>query len=329
MPRADSSPATLSDPERGADPDRGAESRSAALPSAVGAARSIVRGAPAYPAALDDLARPPDALFVAGVLAPLSRAVAIVGTRRASGDGRAIARALGRDLARAGVLVVSGAAHGIDAEAHTGALEAGVDGSTLAVIATPLDAPYPAAHLPLLRAIVGAGGGVLTETAPGAATFRASFLLRNRIIAALARAVVVVEAPARSGTLSTVRHARALARPVFAVPWSPLDEPRAGGVALLAEGGARACRDASDVLAALGWPRAQDAALPRLDRPDASSCGGSSEAMVLAALARGARHVDGIVEATGLPVALVSSTLLSLVLEGRATQEDGVHRAVR
>lgn len=280
-------------------------------PSIVGPARRLEPTDPDWPSVLAALEKPPARLFLAGAL-PGDRAIAVVGTRRASREGRSIARAVGRALAREDCWVISGAAHGIDGEAHLGALddarERGVPARTLAVLAAPLDAPYPKSHLPLLRDVVRLGGGVLTEAPSGARTFLSSFLDRNRIVAALAKAVIVMESPVRSGTLSTVRHARTLGRPVFAVPWSPLDEGRAGGVALLVSGVARACRDASDALDALGWERAtNDSPIVAVEGPAGA---------VLDAIRAGAEHLDQVVERTGIGVAAASAAIVELTLEG-------------
>ena len=189
-----------------------------------------------YPAGLRDLADPPAHLYVAGgALPPVARAVAIVGARAATPYGRGIAERLARDLAHAGITVVSGLARGIDAAAHAGALAAG---RTLAVIPSALDQVTPGTHTDLARRIAAAGA-VVSEVAQGGPFGRGAFVKRNRLIAALATATIVVEATPESGALTTAEFATGLGRQVFAVP-GDIDRPAA-----------RVCADAGDVLAGL------------------------------------------------------------------------------
>src|SRR5690606_23702245 len=163
-----------------------------------------------------------------------------------------------------------------DAAAHRGALEAGV--ATVVVHGTSLRDLYPPRHRRLFMQILEAGGAWLSETPLGAPTFRSRFLERNRLIAAIAELVIVVQAPARSGALSTARFAGALDRPVLAVPSGPWD-PRGEGTLALLAGGARLCRGASDVLELLGLP-----GVP-IDPPPTVPAPGSRDAqLVLAAL---------------------------------------------
>jgi DNA processing protein len=212
----------------------------------------------AYPERLRDLGDAPAVLHVAGGLRRVgalvggsledgARAVAVVGTRRASPDGDEVARALGRGLAAAGVTVVSGMAIGIDSAAHAGALEVG--GRTLAVLGGGADRPSPAGRRALHRALVERGA-VVSELPPGFAPFRWCFPARNRIIAALSALTVVVEAAERSGSLITADFAAALGRDVGAVPGSPLAWRSAGANDLLRDG-AVVVRSAADVLDAV------------------------------------------------------------------------------
>ena len=199
------------------------------------AARSPLH-APAWRSALAspfcDLANPPEQIDVCGELPDWSQALAIVGTRHPYPEAAAFARTLANELARAGHVIVSGGAEGIDYEAHVGALEAG--GRSVAVLGAPLDRPYPSAHLPLFQAIAGRGA-VLTEYPSGALVYPARFLERNRLIAALARRVIVVQAPSRSGALSTAREAIKLGRPLLAVPFAPWQSQAEGTLGLLAD----------------------------------------------------------------------------------------------
>lgn len=202
-----------------------------------------------YPVAVADLSDPPAVLYVRGDLARLEQAlaadrVAIVGARRASEYGLQQARGLGRGLAAAGLTVVSGMALGVDAAAHVGALE--VDGLTVAVLACGPDRVYPASKR-RLHARIAATGAVVSELPPGTAPRRWCFPARNRIIAALSQATVVVEAGERSGSLITAGQAADLGREVAAVP-GLVTAPLAAGTNALIADGAQLVRGAHDVL---------------------------------------------------------------------------------
>ncbi|HET6508517.1 MAG TPA: DNA-processing protein DprA [Baekduia sp.] len=214
-----------------------------------------------YPEGLADDRSAPHALFVRGGEAGRARLSAllgadrplgtpqpvasIVGTRRASVEGVEIAKALGRGLASAGVTVVSGLALGVDSAAHEGALEAG--GGTIAVLAGGADVPYPASKAGLYDAIVASGGAIVSEMPPRFRAFRWNFPARNRIIAGLAPATIVVEAAERSGSLITADLALELGRDVGAVP-GPVLSWRSRGTNALLRDGATLVRDAADAL---------------------------------------------------------------------------------
>jgi len=200
-----------------------------------------------YPEGLMHLADPPAPLFVRGEVPEKEAAVAIVGTRRASPWALAFARDLARALAEAGVYVVSGLARGIDAAAHKGALEAG--GKTLAVLGSAIDRVYPPEHRPLAERI-----SLVSEFPFGTGPRPEHFPRRNRVIAALVRAVVVVEAPERSGALITARHALELGREVLAVPGRPGDEKSRGANRLIQDG-AFPLLEPEDALRYLGLER--------------------------------------------------------------------------
>ncbi len=208
---------------------------------------------PDWPAGWRHLPDPPVAVDVAGDPSVLGRrALAIVGTRAATPRGLAVARRLARDLAGSGWMIVSGLALGIDGEAHRGALDA--DGVTIAVMATPLGRTYPTAHRSL-RHRIEATGCALTESrdrdGPGGKWL---FPRRNRLIAAMAEGVIVVEAPARSGALSTAHVALDLGRPVWAVP-GPVERDETTGCHQLLREGALLCETAADVARELVPPR--------------------------------------------------------------------------
>jgi DNA processing protein len=221
----------------------------------------LLLGDPAYPPLLARLDDAPPVLAVLGDATVLAaRAVAVVGGRNASTNGRRIAEDLAAELARAGLVIVSGMARGIDAAAHAGALSAG---RTIAVVAGGLDVPYPPEHAELQRHIAVAGA-VITEAPPGTVPQARHFPRRNRIIAGLSLGVVVVEAAPRSGSLITARLATEAGREVFAVPGSPLD-PRSRGANDLIRQGAVLVETAADVLGNL--PADMDATPPPLFAP--------------------------------------------------------------
>jgi DNA processing protein len=211
--------------------------------------RLVMPGDAEWPSQLDDLgdARPV-VLWVRGT-ADLRFAclnsVAIVGSRAASGYGNHVALEMAATLAEHGVSVVSGGAFGIDASSHRGALAG--DGSTVAVLAGGLEFGYPRGHAELFLAIA-AHGVLVSECPPGRGPTRPGFLVRNRIIAALSRGTVVVEAALRSGALNTARHARELCRPVMAVPGPVTSEQSAGCHELIRDYGAMCVTCANDVV---------------------------------------------------------------------------------
>jgi DNA processing protein len=212
-------------------------------------ARVLVRELEGYPESLLQLADPPSVLYAIGNL-DLLRApcIAIVGTRRATSYGERVTAEIAAALARAGATIISGMARGIDGVAHRAALSAG--GATAAVLGTGVDVAYPAAHRALHEEIA-ARGLLLSEELPGDRASGGSFPKRNRLIAALARATIVVEAPHRSGALITANDALLLNRDVAAVP-GPIDVPQSAGSNLLLRDGAIMINDIADALALAG-----------------------------------------------------------------------------
>lgn len=219
------------------------------------AAGPVLRpSAPGWPILLDQLHDPPRMLHAGGRPAVLQRpCLAIVGTRRATPRGLAVARTLGAHLAVRGWTVVSGLALGIDAAAHRGALDVG--GATCAVMATGPDTTYPRGHAGL-RAEIETAGCTVTERAPGSPPVRHAFPRRNRIIAGLCAGVIVVEAPVRSGALVTAQMALDCDREVFAVP-GPVDLETSRGCHRLLREGAHLLESAEDVDRVLGRPEAR------------------------------------------------------------------------
>jgi DNA processing protein len=263
----------------------------------------------AYPDSLRDATDAPWALIGRGDPGLLSGletfgTVTLVGARRATSYGREVARELGRELAAAGMVVVSGLAFGIDACAHRGALDGG---RTIAVLGCGPDVAYPASHRSLWRRICEEGL-VLSEFPPGATPWRWTFPARNRIMAALAGMTVVVEAAARSGSLITADLAADLGRDLGAVPGPVTSRASAGPNHLLA-GGACVVRDAQDVLDAMLGAGAQ-----RIERAGPALDG--ELAAVLAAVDAGATSCDAVATALDLPGPAAGAALARLELLG-------------
>jgi DNA processing protein len=216
-------------------------------------------GEPEWPTQLDDLGdRQPAALWIRGqadLRFACLRSVAVVGSRAATAYGSLVASELGADLADRAMTVISGGAYGIDAAAHRGALAAG--GPTIAVMACGLAFCYPRGHAELFTAI-GETGVLVSESPPDRAPTRPGFLIRNRLIAALSRGTVVVEAALRSGALNTAKHARDLNRPVMAVPGPVTSAQSAGCHDLIMNMGAYCVTGSADVLELIGPPGRAD-----------------------------------------------------------------------
>jgi DNA processing protein len=267
-----------------------------------------------------------EGLWVAGALDGLrAPCVAVVGTRAPSDDGRRRARQLGEQLARSGVCVVSGLALGIDGAAHEGALAAGAP--TIGVLGGGHDRFFPPRHRELGARIAASGGAVVSPFAPGVHAQPWQFLARNAIIAALADAVVVVEAAARSGALNTAGHGADRGIPVLAFP-GDVDRPKAAGCNALIRDGATLVRDADDVLAALPAgiaPAPARRSLRRSAAGGAPDAGGAPETTgdsdtvgrVFALLRAGACDPGTLADRLALPPAELFPLLTELELSGR------------
>ena len=280
--------------------------------------RVLRRGDGGFPALLTQIPDPPSRLWLRGDAPPelLDRpAVAIVGARACSGYGRSVARLLATEAAASGAVVVSGMARGVDGEAHRGALTAG--GPTVAVLGCGIDRDYPAAHAELAGAIVAAGGLVVSEYEPGVEPAPWRFPARNRIIAGLAGATVVVEARERSGALITADFALEDGREVLAVPGEITSALSAGTNALLRIG-ATPATSAADVLDALGLdPQAPASTIP--DDPVAAA--------VLSAVEAGAGTPDELSRVTGVGAGEIAAALALLELAGAVAVDEGVVRS--
>lgn len=287
-------------------------------------ARPLFTIEPGYPPALAALEAPPPLLYVKGDTSHLTRPmVAIVGARNGSAAGQKLARMFAARIGRAGYVIASGLARGIDAAAHEAALEHG----TVAVLAGGPDNVYPPENSALQERI-GVQGCLISENAPGFVPRAQDFPRRNRIISGISYGVVIVEAARRSGTLITARAAADQGRLVFAVPGHPLD-PRAEGTNRLIKNGAIVATEAADVLEALApmhhlapadapLAAAEPAVSPAVAAPGlAPTVADQERERVLAALGPAPVDIDELVRATGLPVRTLQIALIELALAGR------------
>jgi len=269
-------------------------------------AQPLRPGTAGWPTQVDDLGeRTPLVLWVRGAadlrLIAL-RSISVVGTRAATSYGEQIARRWSAEFTAQGCSVVSGGAFGVDAAAHRGALAAG--GVTVCILACGVDVAYPRSHDALLASIVN-DGLVISESPPGAAAMRQRFLSRNRLIAALTRGTVVIEAALRSGAASTAHEADALGRPVFAVPGPVTSNVSAGCHRLIRQGSAQLVTGPDDVLAALGLQVGPTPAVP-ITGGGGSAAQGTHPADGLAP--REARVLDAVPLRRGVPAQSIART---------------------
>jgi DNA processing protein len=278
--------------------------------------RLLVPGDLEWPSQLADLGDAvPWALWVRGTVdlrLTALRSVAVVGARAATDYGTHVASVLGAELASHGWAVVSGGAFGIDAAAHTGALAA--RGVTVAVLACGVDVAYPPRHEALF-ARIAADGALVSEVAPGAAPHRTRFLVRNRVIAALTRGTVVVEAALRSGALATARDAERLGRPLMVVP-GPVTSALSAGVHRELRAGALAVTSATEVIEAVGELGADLA--PRVDGPSRprDQLDPLSRRVLDGVPARRAATLESVARTAGVTPAEASAALGLLELAG-------------
>lgn len=266
-----------------------------------------------YPERLRQIPDPPIVLWIRGCVQALDApAVAIVGSRTATPTGISVATRLGRELSAAGLVVVSGLARGVDAAAHRGALDG--SGRTVAVLGSGADVIYPAEHASLARQILERGA-IVSELAPGTPPRPGHFPLRNRIISGLARAVVVVEASLKSGSLITAKAALEQGRDVLAVPGNVISGRHRGCHALIKDG-ARLVETVEDVLDELQWPRQPAGPPPRANALQLSGLEGT--------MAAGEPYsLDELAEATGRTAQDLLSELGTLELAGRVERRAG------
>ncbi len=258
---------------------------------------------PDYPRGLRDLDEPDLDIVFRGTLPTAPPAVAIVGSRRATPEARSFTHELARDLARAGVAVISGGALGIDSAAHEGALAA--DAATWVILATSPESPTPRTNHRLFRRILDGGGGLLAESRPAPGRF--AFVRRNRLVAALCDLVVVVQGDERSGTRHTVEFARSLGRVIAAVPWCPWDARGRVPCSALRQGGLLVT-GAAPILERLGLPQ------PPPEIPSDP---------VLEALGTAAMTLDQLARTLGITPRQTRILLGRLEVEGRVQQRAG------
>jgi DNA processing protein len=261
-----------------------------------------------YPAPLRDVYDPPLLLYVWGRIEPRDRhAIGVVGSRRATMYGRQATKKLSFQLAQSGFTILSGLARGIDTAAHEAAVAAG--GRTIAVIGSGLAQLYPPENLALAEKIADGFGAVVSEFPLHTAPDKQTFPMRNRIVAAWGRALLVVECPAWSGSLITANLATEYGRPVYAVP-GPIDKPTSAGCNQLIRDGATLVADASHVMDDLGG--LPFATAPLLVPVESAPELPETEALVYALLDSGETPVDSLIERSGLSAQVVSATLMKL-----------------
>lgn len=269
----------------------------------------------AYPTLLKTIHDPPFLLYYRGAIPPGDAlAVGVVGSRRATEYGLRIAEDFSRDLAQAGVAVVSGLAWGIDEAAHRATLA--VNGKTVAVLGCGLDGNDAARKRKLADDIVAHGGAVISEFAPEVPSLTHHFPIRNRIIAGMSKGTLIVEAAEKSGSLITARAALEEGREVFAVP-GPITSPTSHGTNRLCKEGAHVATCAADILEVLG--------VQQSPVPHAPTTPTTPEAeKIVAALSTSPMHIDDIVAATRMPAAAVMTTLSLLEMQGAVRHLGGM-----
>ncbi len=267
---------------------------------------------PGYPRSLKEIDQSPSVLYVLGDVDELDLpAVAIVGTRRITQYGKQVTKELATELAQRGIPVVSGLARGIDAAAHQAALDAG--GRTLAVLGSGVDQIYPPEHRKMAERIC-LQGAVISDYPPGTLPEAGNFPPRNRIIAGLSRAVIIVEAGEKSGALITAAYAAEQGKEVFAVPGS-LYAPQSRGANRLIQDGAHIYLNTADLFEMLNLSQVENFKAARAVLP-----ADATEAQLFSLLSREPLHVDELRLQSGLPVEVVSSSLTMMELKGMVRQ---------
>jgi DNA processing protein len=263
-----------------------------------------------YPQKLRHIATPPSRLFIQGenvkeLLAKPS--ITVVGSRKLSAYGKTVTSQLVSELAKAGLVIISGLALGVDSLAHKSALEAG--GLTIAVLPSGLDRIYPASHYGLARQILQQGGALITEYPPGEKVYKDHFIARNRIASGLGDALLITEAAEKSGTLHTANFALEQGRPVLAVPGN-ITSPTSAGTNNLIKVGATPVTSADDIFQALGIEQATaEKRAPTSSNPN--------EQVLLDLLFSGLSDGDQLLEQSTLELRIFNQTLSMLEIRGQ------------
>lgn len=270
---------------------------------------------PSYPDILRNISQPPEQLYWAGS-APkdwISQPrVAIVGSRKISSYGHSVTQKISNELARRGVVIISGLALGVDSVAHQTALDEG--GCTVAVLPTPLDDIYPPSHLNLARQILHSGGTLISEFPPGVEIFRTNFITRNRIVSGLAEILLITEAAVNSGTLHTARFALDQGKTVMAIPGN-INQSGSEGCNNLIKSGAVPVTDVNDVLFALGLPVERTTSSLKLNMLS------GNQKKLYELIASGLADQEELAMASRLDAAQLGTTLTSLELTGLVRPE--------
>ena len=276
--------------------------------------RSVLFSDPLYPVALKEIQDPPAILFYQGnIECTGSRILGIVGSRAASYTGQKAARKLAQDLSTQGIGIVSGMACGIDASAHRGCIDG--KSPTIAVLGCGLDKPYPADNIPLRDEILKNNGLVLSEYAPGEKAAGWHFPVRNRIIVGLSRALILMEARIRSGSMTSVSHALEQGKDVFVYPGDPSSENFEGNHQLLREGGIY-FTSARDILEDMHWLDNPPAVRHNSDCAQATLSRTPEEESVIKALKPGTLSFEQLLIHTGMNPPVLMSTLTILQIRG-------------
>ncbi|MEK9130964.1 MAG: DNA-processing protein DprA [Patescibacteria group bacterium] len=266
-----------------------------------------------YPVLLRQLHKPPEQLFYQGTMpdacAPM---IAIVGSRRCTDYGKMVTEQITKALSKAGLVIVSGLAFGIDAIAHQAALDVG--GITIAVLGSGADRITPVDHTKLGLSIIANGGAILSQFLPGARANSFTFPIRNEVIAGMCLGTLVVEATDHSGSLITAKAATDNNREVFAVP-GPINYPTSRGTNDLLKDGAHVTTSANDILDALGF---KGHALKK-----DSGAETKEENILLPLLGKQARHIDEIIRQSKLPSSVVLTSLTMMEISGKVRHLGG------
>ena len=276
-----------------------------------------------YPDALRKISEPPQSIYYRGGFLTNEKCFAIVGTRLASNYGKEIAFSFAKELAQAGLTIVSGMAKGIDTFSHQGALAVETGSlKTIAVLGTGLeeDVIYPQENLGLAKKILEQGGCLLSEYTPETHGDKFTFPKRNRLVSGLALGILVVEAKYKSGALITANYAQKQGKKVFAVPGS-INSSNSKGPHSLIKKGAQLVDSPQDILKALNIE--PSLFVPPAVSPLGETAGGTPKIIILQALSQGSLHIDQIIKQTQLPSQAVSSALTLLELESKVKNLSG------